>query len=111
MVLSPKIWCKVCHARLEINDPGCKRDDCKIRLAKRDFKYDSETNLFVPVEMGRRNHRWKKPEKLPKFVVLEQGTPPPRDDEVVTVWNNGEPVAGITADQFNSYMCGVQGVY
>lgn len=79
---TPKIWCKQCHARLEINDPGCKRDDCKIAEVDQ-FRRDLSNGLYVPISMGKKSREKRKTTKA-DVVILDQGTPPPREEEIIS---------------------------
>ena len=79
----PKIRCRQCHATLELNDPGCIRQDCKIRSAG-EYKIDPATGLYVPLEMGKKKKT--KPTPMIKMDILPETNLKPREELVIATF-------------------------
>lgn len=100
VVTKPKIYCKVCHAQLEINDPGCKRSDCKVKQGS--FKLDTETGLYIPDEEYMK-HKKKKDRQEAGTITILDPFEPADETLIISEWAEGSPDEPLNMNDFPWY--------
>ena len=68
-----------------MNDPGCMRDDCKIKNVSQ-FKKNAVTGIYEPVDMGKKRNR-KKAAPVPKMQILAERSEKPDEKEVIKMFH------------------------